>query len=182
MKVFIIAGVGDHTNYIHRRVKDWTERFGLEPVILRFGWQGNYQTNYRLLKQTVLEISKGEICAVIGISAGASAALRLKAELHNIGSAITICGRASRGGFAITGFSKYPAYWESVDTLKDLSLGKNILVIRPFFDEMVAIDHMKVKSARLLQVPYFLHIPSVMLVLSRQASAIADFIRTETRV
>jgi hypothetical protein len=182
MKVFIIAGVGDHTNYIRHLTKSWPKRFGLEPVILRFGWRGDYKKNYKILKQKVVEFSKGKDCSIIGISAGASAALRLKSQLSEVICAVAICGRTSRGGFSVKSFSKYPAYWESVDALKDLQLKENVLIVRPYFDEIVAIDHMGVKSSKLLQVPYFLHIPSIMLILSRRASTIASFIRDEAKV
>jgi len=177
MKVFIIAGVGDHINYIQKRTKDWEDKYGLTPIPLRFGWRGDYSKNYSKLKDTVEEISGGDLVSLIGISAGGSAAIRLASELKNVTKVVTICARTSRGGFKIVSLNSFPAYWESVDALKVFQSSKETLVIRPLFDEIVSVKHMSYKNAQILDTRNLLHIPSVLRILRKQSDTIAEFIK-----
>lgn len=181
MLVFIIAGIGDHTSYIQKRTDDWNSKFGLEPIVLNFGWRGDYKKNYEKLMQLIIKRAGREQFALVGISAGASIAIRLSAELANEINAVTICGRTTRGGFQLTRFKPHPAYWESVDQLISSNTNSKILVIKPLFDEIVSTKHMDYKDAQTLTVPYLFHIPSIFLILSRQSDKIAMFINDNTR-
>lgn len=176
MKVFIIAGVGDNTGYIRKRTQDWKRKYNLEPIPLKFGWRGEYPKNYSKLKDTIMELSDGEGVALIGISAGGSAAIRLASELNNVSKVVTICSRTSRGGFKLVSLKSFPAYWESVDALNGLQINKKVLVIRPLFDEIVSAKHSGYDDAEIINTPYLLHIPSVLRILSKQSDAIAEFI------
>lgn len=177
MKVFIIAGVGDHTKYIKQRTKNWERKYGLEPVALTFGWCGEYTANYSKLKHAIEDISEGQMVGVIGISAGGSAAIRLASELNNVSKIVTICARTSRGGFKIVSLKSFPAYWKSVDAFTDVNTGKEILVIRPLFDEVVSVKHMGYKNARVVNTKHVLHIPSILRILSTQSDTITEFIK-----
>ncbi len=177
MIVFVIAGVGDHTRYIERRTRNWKTRYDLETHVLKFGWKGDYSKNYSALKNQVETISGKEKIAVVGVSAGGSAAIRLASELKNIEKVITICGRTSRGGFKLVSLKSFPAYWESVDKLSDVEFDKELLVIRPWFDEIVSINHMNYKNAKVLNVPYLLHIPSILRILTKKSDVIAEFVK-----
>lgn len=175
MKVFVIAGVGDHTGYIKRRTRNWQTKYNLQPLVLDFGWRGNYSKNYAVLRDRVKTLSGDEKVAVIGISAGGSAAIKLACELKNIERVVTICGRTSRGGFKLVSLKSFPAYWESVDNLSSVHLSKELLVIKPWFDEIVSVHHMNYKDAKVLRTPYLLHVPSIFRILSKRSDAIAEF-------
>jgi esterase/lipase len=176
MKVFVIAGVGDHTGYIKQRTQNWQNKYNLEPIVMDFGWRGNYAKNYTLLKDRVNTLSGEEKVAVIGISAGGSAAIKLASELKNIERVVTICGRTSRGGLKLVSLKSFPAYWESVDNLSRVHLSKELLVIKPWFDEIVSVRHMNYKDAKVLRAPYLLHVPSIFRILSKRSDDIAKFI------
>lgn len=175
MKVFIIAGVGDHTKYIEHRTRDWEVKYGLEPHVLKFGWKGDYSDNYSILKNKVKALSNNEKTTIVGISAGGSAAIRIASELDNVKNAITICGRTSRGGFKLVSLKSFPAYWKSVDMLSGIRFDKELLVIKPLFDEIVSVNHMNFKNTKVLTVPYLLHIPSILGILAKKSNAIAEF-------
>lgn len=177
MLVFIIAGVGDNTTYIEERTHNWSSEYNLEPVVLRFGWRGDYNEKYTALRHVIEERAGENKFAVIGISAGGSTAIRLYSELAHATCAITICGRTTRGGFHLTSLKSYPAYWDSVDKLRTVKPKSNILVVKPLFDEIVSTVHMDYAGAKILRVPYLFHIPSIFLTLSRQSDQIARFIR-----
>lgn len=177
MKVFIIAGVGDHTEYIKQRTKDWRRKYGLEPITLKFGWRGEYTTNYSKLKNSIEEISDGQTVGLIGISAGGSAAIRLASELKNVSRVVTICARTRQGGFKMVSLKSFPAYWKSVDALKDIHTNKEILVIRPLFDEVVSVKHMDYKNAQVVSTRHLLHVPSILRILSTQSDMITKFIK-----
>lgn len=177
MKVFIIAGVGDNTKFLERHTHDWGARYGLEPVVMKFGWKGNYSDNYSILKKQVKALSNNEKVSVVGISAGGSAAIRIASELENVKNVVTICGRTSRGGFMLVSLEAFPAYWESVDALSGVRIDKELLVIKPWFDEIVSVNHMNYKNAKVLKVPYLLHRPSIRGVLTRKSDVIAEFVK-----
>lgn len=110
MKVFIITGVGDHTKYIERRTRDWEAKYDIKPHVLKFGWRGNYSTNYTAIKNKIEKLSGNNKVCLVGISAGGSAALRIASELEDVKNVITICGRTSRGGFKLVSLKSFPAY------------------------------------------------------------------------
>jgi len=176
MKVFILAGVGDHTGYIKRKTRDWESKYGLVPIPLKFGWRGDYASNYKKLHDFVVQNSDGDEVALVGISAGASAALRLASELKNASCVVTICGRTSHGGFKLWRFKRYHAYKKSVDHLSSSNPNQSVLVIKPLFDEVVSTSHMDTRGAKVLRVKYILHIPSILMILAKKSDKIADFI------
>lgn len=175
-KVFIIAGVGDNTGYIESRTKNWSRKYNLEAIPLKFGWRGEYEKNYSKLKHTIVELSEGEQISLIGISAGGSAAIKLASELDTVSEVVTICARTSRGGFELLHLTSFPAYWESVDALKGLAIKQKVLVVRPLFDEIVSVKHTDYDGAQIIKTPYLLHVPAILMILNRQADVIADFI------
>ncbi len=59
--------------------------------------------------------------------------------------------------------------------LSGIQLNKELLVIKPWFDEIVSVNHMNFKKAKVLKVPYLLHIPSILRILTKRSSVIAEF-------
>ena len=128
-----------------------------------------------------MELADVEQIVLIGISAGGSAAIRLASELNNVSRVITICARTSLGGFKTVSLKSFPAYWDSVDALVGVQLDKEVLVMKPLFDEIVSVSHMDYRNARIFITRNVLHIPSVLSILNKQSDVIAEFINQGTQ-
>lgn len=151
----------------------------MQPVALAFGWHGDYAQNYSQIKRRVKIESENNPIALVGISTGASLAIRLANELPNVTAVVTICGRITSGGFSLTKFNNHPAYHRSLEQFKKFTLTKRVMTITPIYDEIVPVNHMGYPRADELRVPYLFHIPSILRILKTRSEEIAAIIKTE---
>lgn len=102
-QVIIVTGLGDYTSYIRRAIKSWPKRYGLEPHIFAWGWEGEvdaYEAKHQNLLTQIHQLSdRGQkAVALIGISAGGSAVLNAARDVPDeVSSVVNICGRVRRG-------------------------------------------------------------------------------------
>ncbi len=122
-KALIVTGIGDETHHLERATTMWPERYDIEPIIHVFGWEGlaaDLDDRSAGLQAHADEIGAD---AVIGVSAGASAAAWLAAENSNL-SYVNVCGRLHQEGNNIYKFDKYrlraPMFVSSVERAERL--------------------------------------------------------------
>lgn len=180
--VVIVLGLGEYKNlYIHL-TKHWEATYGLTPIIHVFGWRekranfNEYLTNLEYIIKPLIE-QRNSIVSLIGISAGASAALNMYCKLKRDGRPIngklaTLCGRFSfqyHPWYPLSrGVDPFPAFKQSV-TLAEKNIRalsrqdkEHIITVHAFFDEVVPKKAASIEGVRAMMIPFLLHFPSIM--------------------
>ncbi len=181
MRVVIVPGYGDRSDYLERAAQNWGERFGLEPEIVVFGWNGvgkSYDEKWNRFSQTIQEM--GEV-AIIGISAGASAAVRaLQTHPDLVKKVITICGPVHKSLMnPKTLHNEYPVLEQSLErlTLKNLP-SERVMTLRPLYDNVVDIEAMRIDGAHDKRMLVTHHTFSIVWAMYINANRMAKFINS----
>ena len=150
MNIVIVPGYGDRVDYLHRTIRNWPDRFGNKAVVLPFGWSGEAAEYDKKNKKFLETIEKMGEVSIIGISAGASAALRAQHVFpERVGRIVTLCGPVRQDLMNKEMLrSKYPLLKRSLD---DLALetvpGQDVLTLRPLYDGVVPVEAMIIPGA-----------------------------------
>jgi len=190
-KVLIIPGLGEYDEYVEMLTRCW-RKYGLEPVIHQMHWSDGEHFALKLEKLVAVvdALSKdGSVISLVGLSAGASAALNLFLERdHAIDRVVSICGRIRKGDQ--TGYRSFEtrtkssrAFAESVMLFakeeKSLSVEqrKRIMTVRPLFgDALVPASTTHIDGARNVTIPTAGHIFSIGMSLSICSRPILQFL------
>ncbi len=195
--IFIFPGLGDETLFLKWVTNNWTKRFTVIPHVVSVGWYdktSNFETKLSdLVKQAKVLAKDSNEITLLGVSAGASAAINVWRKLQDSGidlrgGIINICGRVIRGEnirFRTLEFVSRNslAFRDSVlqceKNLKKLSLKERskILTLRSFFDELVPESTVIIKGATNLVLPTPEHIFSIATAMTVYAEKIMDFIK-----
>lgn len=179
--VLIIPGLGDHTAYIERATRYWPKKYGLQATVHAFPWAGPvdaYEERYGRLLEMVKKLSQTGSIAVIGISAGGSAALNVAGDLpDSVSCVINICGRVREGQQGVWGFRSFPLHWRSVAAVDfDKFDTSKVLTLRPLYDESVPTENVSIEGARNQRVCIVGHVPAIFWCLYLKRRTIARFI------
>jgi len=191
----IITGLGnqrEQKKLITWAVKDWEKKYDIKPVVYEFGWYDKDTLENKLaeLLRFIKDINfKGNNVALIGCSAGASAALNVfhscKEQVHSL---INICGRVrtSTNVLPTLNFASRnsPLFKHSVikceENLKTLTkqdLNK-ITCYRAIFDEVVPAGTTYINGATNKVLPIIEHVLSIGFCLTIYSRNIASVIKS----
>lgn len=178
-RLIIIPGYGDRVGYIYKLTKRWPRRFGVQVEVATFGWRGDPRT-YQQKWQAFLDVlNKGEPATVLGISAGASVALRaLQQQPQQVRGVISVCGPRTANFFNPKVLARdYPTLSDSLHALPSEPFKGPILTLRPLYDESVPTKAVTIQGARNVRMPFVFHAPSIVLALALYGRTICKFVK-----
>ncbi|HSX23758.1 MAG TPA: alpha/beta hydrolase [Candidatus Saccharimonadales bacterium] len=183
MNVLIIPGYGDRQDYIDRTTRNWDKRYGIKPQVYVFGWNGeanSYEEKWQRFDEKLQQLHK---TAIIGISAGASVAVRaLQEHPDEITKVITVCGPVHADKMnPRTLHNRFPVLERSLEhlSLKGLE-AKRVMTVRPMYDQLVPIDAMVIDGAQDVRLRMVRHIPSVLLGIFGYGKTMSNFIKEQS--
>jgi pimeloyl-ACP methyl ester carboxylesterase len=186
--VIFVPGLGDRRKYGQDMVIHLWRLFGLKPHYFPLHWYKpeGFEKKLERLLNTVEELSQNnDSVSVVGVSAGASAAINAFAASDNIDSVILICGKINNpGSIGRRTFESNPDFKQSVFEV-ERSLGKLeqsdrawIMSIHPRADQTVPIKDTIIDGAKEKTLPGWSHISGIFLGLILGSSAISKFVKT----
>lgn len=180
MKALIIPGYGDRWDYIARATRHWPEKYDIEPEIFVFGWNGEADTYRKKWQQFDKKLQQLDDTAIIGISAGASVAVHaLQKYPAKIRKVITVCGPVHADRMNPQTLHNKFLVLESA--LEDFSLNQlsadRVMTMRPYYDQLVPVDAMRIDGAHDRRVLMILHNLSILTALFGYDRTMAEFIK-----
>lgn len=157
----IIPGLGDNDDYVRFLTRSWERKYDIKTHVIAFGWKGKaneFEDHLNKLRRYIDNLLKqnGDV-SILGISAGASAAINLfSARKHKINKVISVCGRLRDQNVKQRFY--YPKMQLDIFK-KSLNLceinqekltkedKERILTIRPFYDDVVPVRTMTIDGA-----------------------------------
>lgn len=181
MKVVIVPGYGDRADYLETATKNWQVRFGLEAEVVVFGWSGEAVSFDQKWQQFSKKIESNGPIAIIGISAGASVAIRtLLAYPAKVKKVVTICGPIyPKLMNPATLHQHYPVLERSLERLSLSGLpAERVLTLRPLYDNVVNTKAMLIDGARNKRMLIIGHPTSIIWAMYANAGRMARFINS----
>jgi hypothetical protein len=172
LHIIYITGLGDHkANGQKRAVKAW-KRFGVESQVFQVKWGDRepWQPKFERLLNTIDEqVSHGKDVSLVGVSAGATAAINAFAARKDVvTSTVLLAGKINKPE-AIGGSyrSQNPAFITSAHDAQDALASldqhdrKRILSRYALADPIVPASHSRIPGAKNRFVPSIGHIPTI---------------------
>ena len=96
--LIIIPGLGDDARWTKFLTRKWEKQYDIKPQIITFGWKGerkDFSTRFENMNSKVDDFIQTENnVSILGISAGASAALNIiYPRRDKIKHMVSVCGR-----------------------------------------------------------------------------------------
>lgn len=191
IKVLYLPGIGDHRPWFQDKLIKLWQFFGLKAEFLTVGWADDEPFKIKLerIVEKVDELAKnGDKIALVGISAGAGAALNAYMQRKDrISSLVFICGKL----YGTTNihpryFQANPAFKGSVymsdDITKKLTpADKNkMLYIYTRFDQTVIPSVNRLAGLKEKKVLAFGHISGIYFTILFHGRLIAKFIKSRS--
>lgn len=191
--VIYITGLGDQKPLYQPQIINRWRKFGLTPHYHPVGWADGeaFAPKLKRLIRKVDEIyGQGHTVSLVGISAGAGAALNVYMERRaKISGLVFICGKLI--GYSNVNpnyFKKNPAFSESLKLtqvnltkIKDEDKAK-MLSIRPIFDETVPINTQLIPGVNRRLIISIFHIPSIFLAITIYRRMLVNFLKHHASV
>jgi pimeloyl-ACP methyl ester carboxylesterase len=187
VNVIIVPGYGDIDGYIKHFTGHWSEKYGVEPYIHRFGSTDPPELYDQNWQRFVEVMHEQQATAVIGISFGFSIAARALVDYPDqIRRIVSIAGPHDISALKPdTVQTKYPMLGESLGALKK-SLAKagmqslpseNIMTLRPLTDRIIDPKKVTIEGAKNHRIPMFGHNLGIPTALAVQSKMITDFLQ-----
>jgi len=185
-------GLGDHRDYGQSVALNFWKIYGINAECYRIGWSDSEPFSEKLEKvlDRVDVLSKSGSVAIMGASAGASAALNVFARRQDIISKV-VCVAGKIGGLDKIGqktFQENPAFKGSIDMLPG-SLGElgadqrsKILSLHPIYDGTVPVVDTIIDGATERSQPVIGHPISIFYALTIGSYGVARFINQERSI
>ncbi|MDB5161365.1 MAG: hypothetical protein JWO96_745 [Candidatus Saccharibacteria bacterium] len=189
--IIYLPGLGDHDSRLKNGqkalLKKW-EKAGVTTHFQPINWADGelFEPKLQRVNTLIDELaSKSHRISLVGVSAGASAAVNVytqrKSEISGI---VYICGKLM-GSINIDPkyYRRNPAFRGSLSqaqiNIKKLTREdkEQMLSLHPFFDEVVAIEDTKVPGVITKTIPFFFHAPTIFAVLSFYKRVPIDFLK-----
>lgn len=188
--IIYIPGINDHHSYGQNTVINLFWVFGFVPHYFPLGWnkKENFEVKLVRLLAKIEELQKdGGIVSLIGVSAGASAALNAYAKSPEIAGVVCISGKINHPETvwpqthkANPDFKKsMDGVKNSLDNLNEVELSR-IMSIHPLKDSVVPIEDTIIDGAVEKTVPGWGHVSGIFFGVVFGALAIAQFLRAAT--
>lgn len=189
--VIYLPGLGDGRSHGQKAILKLWKLYGLNVHYQKIGWADN--ESYTPKKQRTLDLidsvtRSGNKVALIGTSAGASAALNAFSErIDKVFSVVCICGKIQNPQtVGEPYFRENPAFRDSLFSLsKSLSAlttkdRAKVLSIHPLRDSTVPVGDTILEGAKEGKIPTVGHIFSIFYSLTFGSRRIANFIREKS--
>ncbi len=179
----IVPGYNDTHDYIDEATKNWPARYGLEAYVQPFGTKEpdeDYDANWNIFEKTLRQFGPA---AIIGISFGASIALRaLQDHPELVSSVICIAGPHDLRQMDQTVIDdKYPLLNKALPAIKvdKLPTGR-IMTLRPIYDQVISPRKVTIEGAtnRRMLTPVPGHAAGIWWALHFHAKDMAKFIKS----
>jgi pimeloyl-ACP methyl ester carboxylesterase len=191
--VIYITGLGDQKPLYQPQIINRWKKLGLTPHYHAIGWADGEAFGPKLsrLGAQVDELSaNGDLVSLVGISAGAGAALNLyMARRQKITGIVFICGKLiGVDNVNPRYFQENPAFRESLE-LTQQNIAKltdedkaKMLSIRPIYDNVVPIKVMLIPGVKTRTILSALHVPSILLSISIYKVIWINFLKNQASV
>lgn len=188
-QVIYIPGLGDRRPRGQTIVLSFWKLFGLRVHYFPLGWsdKGDFQLKLTLLLAKIDELSNdGHLVSLVGVSAGASAALNAYAQRKDLNAVVCVCGKIQNPQtIGIRTYQINPAFKQSafgvktsLHQIKPARISR-ILSIHPRSDSTVLVADTKIAGASEKVVPVFGHIQGILYSITFGLPAIAKFIKNQ---
>lgn len=169
----IIPGLGGKYELYERAVKRWS-RFGLKAHVFHINWEDNevYSNKQKRLLKFIKDKAGDDPVAIVGVSAGASAALNAMIASTSVSRAITICGFVNYKQLNPVVMNQQQAFTQSLASLNksiDQLDHSAILAYTSYLDAVVTPDasHIEGVTRRRIVAPgHLLGIATALLFYS----------------
>lgn len=181
MNVIVVPGYGDRSDYLETATKKWQKRYGLNPEIVVFGWSGEASSFDQKWEQFSRTVQGKEETAIIGISAGASVAIRaMQSYPEIVKKVVTICGPVHPERMNRTTLHKnYPVLERSLDQLSlDGLASERVMTLRPLYDNVVNTHAMRIDGAQDHRMKVVGHPTGILWAMYINASRMSRFINS----
>ena len=193
LHVIYIPGIGDHKLGRQRMAVDMWKHYGVEPEICAMIWNDgqSWESKFKLLLNRIDElVAEGNLVGLVGVSAGATAAINAFAARKDIlVGVVCVAGKINRPE-TVGGLYKAqnPAFITSAyacqDALKTLGtddLGR-IQSRYGLFDNIVLTRDSHINGAHNKRVFMILHIPIIAMQIYLGAPSILKFLKRQARL
>lgn len=181
--VIYIPGIGDHHSYGQNIAIQFWRLFGLRPHYMPLGW--NKAEGFETKQQRLLDLidslhSENNSVSLVGVSAGASAALNAFSASNKITKVVCICGKINRPETIGKHLLKInPDFGESMARLPAALQRinpKKVLSIHPVKDQTVPIPDTYIEGAAEKTLPGWSHTSGIFFDITLGSSVISRFI------
>ncbi len=187
--VIYIPGLGDRRSLGQVAGLQLWRLFGLVPHYLPLGWITPESFNRKLSRILTLAdrlVSQGHQVSLVGVSAGASAALAAYAERPRLLGLVLICGKVQRPNTVSPAtYARNPDFRQSMQrvapsltALRQANLTGNILSIHPLRDKTVPPADTRIEDAAELTIPAVGHYMGIAMGILAGGPVIARFLRS----
>jgi len=190
--IIFIPGIGDHKTYYQPQILTLWKLFGLRvhyhPVI----WKSKNQSWDKKLDKLSILIrhlhKQGDKVSLVGVSAGASAALNAYwANKDKVEKVIFICGKLNNPeSVGEVYYQKNPSFKDSVyaaaGLVKQLKREDNrrIMSLHGLYDETVPVQDSVINGTTNRAMPTLFHVPSIFIAITLCVPIISKFIKIKT--
>jgi len=186
--IIYIPGIGDHRVGPQKTIVRAWRLYGVQTYVQPIGW-GSSEPFGPKLRQLLARIdelkSAGSLVSLVGVSAGASAALNAYARRQNsVHSVVCIGGKIQNAqNINPSYFKRNPSFKGSIDmlpgSLNNLDKGDRarILSIHPLFDELVPVRDTKIDGSHSKTVPVVGHIFGIAYTITIGSRAVVGFLK-----
>jgi len=188
--VIYIPGLGDMAarNRYSENVglKPW-KLLGLNTYYFPLSWADKepFEPKFKRLLAKIDQLQgQGNQVSLVGVSAGASAAINAYAQRKDLNAVVLICGKIQNPQTVNRHYYiDNPAFEDSLATVAQSleSLGKkeraHIMSIHPIWDNTVPVKDTKIDGTKTKTVPVFGHIPGIFYSVTVASPAIAKFLK-----
>jgi predicted esterase len=189
--VIYIPGLGDRRKFGQNQIIKLWRVFGLSPYYFPINWykEEGFDKKLDRLLAYIEELKKAyESVSLVGISAGAGAAINAFATSNNVDSVILVCGKINNPQtIGEQRFKLNPDFRKSAfDVSRSLEkLNKSdrarILSIHPWSDDVVPIKDTIIKGAREKTFAGWSHVSGIFFILIFGGRTISKFIKETSK-
>jgi hypothetical protein len=185
--IICIPGLGDSRSYGQDiAIKVWWRRFGFVPHYFPLGWnkKEGFATKLNRLTHLIDQLSQGgDLVSLVGISAGASAAINAYVESGKVCGVVYICGKINNPGNVSP--SRHLANPDFRGSLQQLQTSlqqlkaddrERFLNIHPYFDLTVPYSDTVIPGVAEKRVPGWGHAMGIFSGIFFGAPHIAKFL------
>ncbi len=190
ISVIYLPGIGDHRPWGQDKIIKTWRLFGLDTSFVPVGWDDNESFNtkvQRLVKKIDKLTKNSDKIVIVGVSAGASAALNTyMLDKDKISAVVFICGKL-RGSKDVNPryYIRSPAFKESllaseknIQRLKTADRAK-MLCLKSNHDGLVPARDSQIEGSVVKTIPAIGHLPSIFFAITFGVPTIAHFIRVK---
>lgn len=188
--VIYIPGLGDHKTYGQPLALNLWRLYGLNPVYLPLSWhkQEGLEKKLDKIDEKILSIGQDEEISLVGVSAGASAALNYASMNVSIRRIVLICGKVQHPeSIRAKVYESNPDFRESMKAvgsslikLNEQGRTNDIMSVFSESDDTVPAEDSNIKGARHLEIDAWNHSSVIALSILLHGKKLSEFIKSRS--